>query len=182
MSLNYDDIVKDTDAIVRTKSEPVTLPLGAEDETLLHDMLTYPHFTGCRNLRKRIFVLRWESPPYSLVFQKECWLWLCPMRKVDEYALVNPRIVSESVQRAYLKNGEGCLSVENEHEGIVPRAARITVRGYDLLQKQEITIKAKNYLAIVLQHEIDHFSGTLFYDRINKQDPWREDPTAIVIE
>ena len=24
MSLNYDDIVKDTDAIVRTKSEPVT--------------------------------------------------------------------------------------------------------------------------------------------------------------
>ena len=101
---------------------------------------------------------------------------------VDEYALVNPRIVSESVQRAYLKNGEGCLSVENEHEGIVPRAARITVKGYDLLQKQEITIKAKNYLAIVLQHEIDHFSGTLFYDRINKQDPWREDPTAIVIE
>ena len=41
MSLNYDDIVKDTDAIVRTKSEPVTLPLCAEDETLLHDMLTY---------------------------------------------------------------------------------------------------------------------------------------------
>ena len=41
MSLNYDDIVKDTDAIVRTKSEPVTLPLGAEDEALLQDMLTY---------------------------------------------------------------------------------------------------------------------------------------------
>ena len=41
MSLNYDDIVKDTDAIVRTKSEPVTLPLGAEDEALLQEMLTY---------------------------------------------------------------------------------------------------------------------------------------------
>ncbi|MCB6585509.1 peptide deformylase, partial [Streptococcus gordonii] len=38
---------------------------------------------------------------------------------IDEYALVNPRIISESVQRAYLKNGEGCLSVEKEHEGIV---------------------------------------------------------------
>ena len=56
------------------------------------------------------------------------------------------------------------------------------MKAFDLLQNQEITIKAKNYLAIVLQHEIDHFSGTLFYDRINKLDPWREDPTAIVIE
>ena len=74
-----------------------------------------------------------------------------------EYALANPRIISESVQRAYLKTGEGCLSVEGAHEGFVPRAARITVKGYDLLQDKEITIRAKDYLAIVLQHEIDHF-------------------------
>ena len=40
MSLNYDDIVKDTDAIVRTKSEVVKLPLTAEDEALLMDMLS----------------------------------------------------------------------------------------------------------------------------------------------
>ena len=91
-------------------------------------------------------------------------------------------IVSESVQKAYLKNGEGCLSVEEEHEGIVPRSARVTVKGYDLLQDKEVTIKAKNYLAIVLQHEIDHFSGTLFYDRINEDDPWRAIQDAVVIE
>ena len=184
MSLNYDDIVKDTDAIVRTKSEPVTLPLGAEDEALLQDMLTYvrssqdAEIAEKENLRPAVGIAA-----IQLGVPKRMLAVVVPNEEgIDEYALVNPRIVSESVQRAYLKNGEGCLSVENEHEGNVPRAARITVRGYDLLQKQEITIKAKNYLAIVLQHEIDHFSGTLFYDRINKQDPWREDPTAIVIE
>lgn len=184
MSLNYDDIVKDTDAIVRTKSEPVTLPLCVEDETLLQDMLTYvrdsqdAEIAEKENLRPAVGIAA-----IQLGVPKRMLAVVVPNEEgVDEYALVNPRIISESVQRAYLKNGEGCLSVENEHEGIVPRAARITVKGYDLLQKQEITIKAKNYLAIVLQHEIDHFSGTLFYDRINKQDPWREDPTAIVIE
>ena len=175
MSLNYDDIVKDTDAIVRTKSEPVTLPLGAEDEALLQDMLTYvrssqdAEIAEKENLRPAVGIAA-----IQLGVPKRMLAVVVPNEEgIDEYVLVNPRIVSESVQRAY---------VENEHEGIVPRAARITVRGYDLLQKQEITIKAKNYLAIVLQHEIDHFSGTLFYDRINKQDPWREDPTAIVIE
>lgn len=35
MSSNYDDIVKDTGVIIHTKSEPVMLPLGVEDEALL---------------------------------------------------------------------------------------------------------------------------------------------------
>ncbi|MCR0206230.1 peptide deformylase [[Clostridium] innocuum] len=184
MSLNYDDIVKDTDAIVRTKSEVVKLPLTAEDEALLMDMLSYvrdsqdAELAEANNLRPAVGIAA-----IQLGVAKRMLAVVVPNDEdIDEYALVNPRIISESVQRAYLKNGEGCLSVEKEHEGIVPRSARITVKGYDLLQKQEITIKAKNYLAIVLQHEIDHFSGTLFYDRINKQDPWREDPNAIVIE
>ncbi|WP_445595410.1 peptide deformylase [Amedibacillus dolichus] len=96
----------------------------------------------------------------------------------QEFALANARIVSESVQLSYLKNGEGCLSVEKEHQGLVPRHARITVKAYDLLQDKEITIKASDYLAIVLQHEIDHFSGTLFYDRINQNDPCMPKKTA----
>ena len=169
MSLNYDDIVKDTDAIVRTKSEPVTLPLGAEDEALLQDMLTYvrssqdAEIAEKENLRPAVGIAA-----IQLGVPKRMLAVVVPNEEgIDEYALVNPRIVSESVQRAYLKNGEGCLSVENEHEGIVPRAARITVRGYDLLQKQEITIKAKNYLAIVLQHEIDHLNGILFVDYLS---------------
>ena len=81
----------------------------------------------------------------------------------------------------YLENGEGCLSVKDEHPGHVFRHARIKVRGYDLIQDKNVTISAEGYFAIALQHEIDHLSGILFYDRIDENDPWKEDPEAEVI-
>ena len=66
MSLNYDDIVKDTDAIVRTKSEPVTLPLCAEDETLLQDMLTYVRDSqDAEDVYKRQF-MRWLDKAFCI--------------------------------------------------------------------------------------------------------------------
>lgn len=186
MSYNYDDIVKDSNPSVRVKSSKVDLPLSEEDKQLLLNMFQYvkdsqdDELAEQYNLRPAVGIAA-----IQLGIPKRMLAVVVPGEEEDEvfeYALANPRIVSESVQRAYLKNGEGCLSVEEEHEGLVPRAARITIKGYDLLQDKEITIKAKNYLAIVLQHEIDHFSGTLFYDRINSADPWKEDPQAVVIE
>ena len=102
--------------------------------------------------------------------------------KIYQYALVNPKIVSNSVEKSYLESGEGCLSVAEEHEGYVYRYARVKVRAYDILQEKEIEIKADGYLAIVLQHELDHFKGILFYDHINKKTPFYKDPNALVIE
>lgn len=185
MSLNYDDIIKDTNSLVRQKSEPVPLPLSQENRSLLQDMLTYvkdsqdAELAEAQHLRPAVGIaaIQLGVPKRMLA--------ICVQDEDDvesQYALVNPRIVSESIQRSYLKNGEGCLSVEEEHEGLVPRAARITVKGYDMLQDKEVKIKASHYLAIVLQHEIDHFSGTLFYDTINPKDPWAADPNAVIIE
>ena len=51
-----------------------------------------------------------------------------------------------------------------------------------MLQDREVTFRASGYVAIVLQHEIDHFSGILFYDRINQNDPYAPVENAIVIE
>ena len=81
----------------------------------------------------------------------------------------------------YLDSGEGCLSVKDEHPGHVFRHARIKVRGYDLIQDKNVVISAEGYFAIALQHEIDHLSGILFYDRIDKNNPWKEDAEAEVI-
>ena len=78
-----------------------------------------------------------------------------------EFAIINPKIISHSVRQAYLLGGEGCLSVENAHEGYVPRYANITVTGYDCLTKQFINLKFRGYEAIVFQHEIDHCNGIL---------------------
>lgn len=184
MKINYDLIVKDDKPVIRKKSEKVSLPLSDEDRALANDLLTYvrdsqdDELAEKENLRPAVGIAAVQIGVLKqmiavVVGDEEGY----PM----EFCLVNPRIVSHSVQNAYLKGGEGCLSVEEEHEGLVYRHARITVKAYDALQDKDVVIKASGYLAIVLQHEIDHFSGTLFYDHINKKDPWKEDPEAIVI-
>lgn len=84
----------------------------------------------------------------------------------DEYAVVNPVIVSESEEMIAADAGEGCLSVNREVEGHVPRHARVTVEGYDI-NGNKIRIRAREELSICFQHEIDHLEGIFFYDRIN---------------
>ena len=49
----------------------------------------------------------------------------------EEYVIINPKIISQSEELIYVGEGEGCLSVNREVEGIVPRHARITVEYYD---------------------------------------------------
>jgi peptide deformylase len=61
------------------------------------------------------------------------------------------------------------------------RSARVTIKAFDLLQNKDITIRARGYLAIVLQHELDHFKGTLFYDYIDPKNPQKAVPGALVI-
>ncbi|MDK7308766.1 peptide deformylase, partial [Streptococcus oralis] len=43
-------------------------------------------------------------------------------------------------------------------------------------------IKLKGYNAIVVQHEIDHTNGIMFYDRINEKDPFAIKKGMLVIE
>ncbi|MEG0328803.1 MAG: peptide deformylase [Longicatena sp.] len=185
MSFNYDNVIQDNNPLVRKKSKPVSLPLNDEDTHILQDMLTYvqdsqdEELAEANNLRPAVGIAA-----IQLGIPKKLIAVVVP----DEndipvsYALANPRIISESLQKAYLKNGEGCLSVEKVHQGLVHRHARVSVKGFDMIRNKEITIKAKGYLAIVLQHEIDHFSGTLFYDYINQEDPWYGERDAIIID
>ena len=87
------------------------------------------------------------------------------------YLIANPIIIDKSEDIIYLENGEGCLSVSENKNGIVPRASYISVDAYDLIDNQNIKINLKGYSAIVLQHEIDHLNGILYYDHINIFDP-----------
>ena len=97
------------------------------------------------------------------------------------YGLVNPVITSYSVQECFIANGEGCLSVKDDVPGYVYRHYKVTVKAYDVLEDKEITIKARGFLAIVLQHEIDHLNGLLYTDHINKKNPFIEKENAIAI-
>lgn len=188
--INVNTIIKDDDLHLRDKSEEVALPLSEEDKTLLMQLYTYvkestdPELAEKKGLRPAVGIAAIQTG----IAKKLCAV-ICEDDNSTEdhpiwhhYALANAKIISYSARQAYLKNGEGCLSVEGQHQGYVVRSARIKVKAYDLLQDKEITIRVSGYPAIVLQHEIDHFDGILFYDRINHMDPFKEVPGALVIE
>jgi len=186
MLINNDTIIKDNDRLIRQKSVDVELPLKDEDRDVLMQMLKYvddstvEEIAEKENLRPAVGISAIQigiPKKMTAVIIKDS-----EGNKVYEYALVNPKIVSNSLEKAYLEAGEGCLSVAEAHEGYIYRSARVKVKAYDALQDKDILIKAEGYLAIVLQHELDHFKGILFYDHINKQDPFYKDPEALVIE
>ena len=47
---------------------------------------------------------------------------------------------------------------------------------------KDVKIVARGFLAICLQHELDHFDGVLYYDHINKEYPLVPIENAMVIE
>lgn len=78
-------------------------------------------------------------------------------------ALINPEILWLSPDTCVYE--EGCLSVP-EHYAEVERPARTRVR-YQDRQGEIREIEADGLLSTVLQHEIDHLSGTLFLDHLS---------------
>jgi peptide deformylase len=77
--------------------------------------------------------------------------------------LVNPVIAEKQGSIVW---EEGCLSVVDFTEK-VQRANRVLVKGWTPEEK-EIEIDAEGFLAVALQHEIDHLDGKLFIDRISR--------------
>lgn len=79
------------------------------------------------------------------------------------HVLINPKIVESD--GTTVSEEEGCLSVP-DFRADVNRAARIHVKGYDR-DENPLDIDVDGFLAIVLQHEIDHLNGKLFIERIS---------------
>jgi len=94
-------------------------------------------------------------------------------------ALVNPEIIKRSDDEVL--GTEGCLSIPGFVGDDVPRARAVTVKARDPRGK-EIRIKAEDWFARVLQHEIDHLDGVLFIDRIPKENVRRVEEDELIEE
>ena len=81
-------------------------------------------------------------------------------------------MVSHSEELIYAEEGEGCLSVNRDIEGIVPRYARVTMEGFDE-EGKIVRYRVREELAIAFQHEIDHLNGILFLDHIDQNNPYK---------
>ncbi len=78
--------------------------------------------------------------------------------------MVNPKIVEKSEEMVV--SNEGCLSVPGQCAE-VERHESVTVEYLDYHGKPQ-RLKAEGFLAIIIQHETDHLSGTLYIDKISR--------------
>ena len=167
------DIINEYDKRIRKISTDVSFPLDDKYKNFIKDaieMLTLSQIeeeAEKYNLRpgmglsaiqvgidKRIFVIVYEYEE----------------GKFENYVFINPKIISQSEEFVYVDGGEGCLSINREIEGIVPRHARIKAEYYDINGNKQ-TIRLREELSIAFQHEFDHLNGILFYDHIDKKNP-----------
>lgn len=174
-------IVKEGSNILRKISTDVELPLNKEDEETLIYMSEYLEKTAdeqfCKENNCRAGV--GLAAPQIGINKNMVAIRIEDYDKNDniivkKYALVNPKIVSHSQAMSCLRGGEGCLSVDNDRQGYVYRYSFVTVEAYDYITKSFIKKKFRGYEAIVVQHELDHLKGVLYFDHINKKDPYKE--------
>jgi len=168
-------ILEEYDKKLRCVSKEATFPLSKEDKKMIQDMITYLTMSQIKETQekyhlragmglsavqvgvlKRIFVIVEEMEP----------------GKFKNYIIINPKILSHSEEKIYVGEGEGCLSINREVIGIVPRYARMTVSAKDI-DGNEFEIRVREDIAIAFQHEIDHLNGILFIDKIDPKNPFK---------
>lgn len=175
-----DDIIREGHPTLRTKAEEVVFPLTEEDRQLAEDLLEYvknsqnPEIAEKYGLRSGIGLAANQVNSLKRMFAIHL-----PDQNGEllSFTAINPKIVSHSVEKTYLPQGEGCLSVDREVPGYVPRYARITVKFFDVDGEQH-KLRLKGLPAICFQHELDHLNGIMFFDHINKDNPFAEIPNA----
>ena len=175
--LKNKDIVDESNKILRSVSKDVSFPLSDEDRKNIDLMIEYLTNSQIDKLAKK-YNLRpgMGMAAIQLGIDKRYFV-VVHEQDIKEtfktYIIINPKIVSSSEEMIYVEEGEGCLSVNREVNGIIPRHARVTVTGYDM-DGNEIKIRAREELAIAFQHEIDHLNGILFIDRIDPKNPYKD--------
>lgn len=173
--LKEKDILDEKEKILHKKSEITTFPLSVADKKKINDAIKYlrmsqdEEYVKKHNIRggmglsfvqlgilKRIFVISYKHEDGTF----------------EEYTVINPKLISHSEELIYVEEGEGCLSVNREVIGIVPRYARVTVE-YQNLKGEKQKQRVREEISVAFQHEMDHLEGILFVDKIDKNNPYK---------
>lgn len=144
-------IVEIPDERLRQISKPVDVTEEGLDE-LLEDMLSLMYETHGVGL---------AAPQIGLL--KRLVVIDISKEKNAPIYLINPEIIWKSEEKQ--NEHEGCLSIPNQYAS-VERHLAVTVRYTDKNRKQQ-ELSAEGFLAIALQHEIDHLNGVLFIDYLS---------------
>ena len=191
--IDMDDIIREGNPTLRAVAADVTFPLSDQEIILGEKMMQFLHHSQDPVMAEKLGLrggVGLAAP--QLDISKRIIAVLVPNPEdadgnppKEAYSLqevmYNPKVVAHSVQDAALGDGEGCLSVDRNVPGYVVRHARVTVE-YFTKDGEKKRIKLKGYNSIVVQHEIDHTNGIMFYDRINPNNPFEIKEGLLILE
>ena len=191
--IDMNDIIREGNPTLRAVAEDVTFPLSDQEIILGEKMMQFLHHSQDPVMAEKLGLrggVGLAAP--QLDISKRIIAVLVPNPEdadgnppKEAYSLqevmYNPKVVAHSVQDAALGDGEGCLSVDRNVPGYVVRHARVTVE-YFTKDGEKKRIKLKGYNSIVVQHEIDHTNGIMFYDRINPNNPFEIKEGLLILE
>ena len=175
--LTMKDVIREGHETLLLKASEVEIPLSNKDKQTLVSMMEFlensqdPKISEEFELRPGVGI----AAPQINVSKRMIAVLTTDEKneKLYKLLLVNPKIVSHSVQQQYLPGGEGCLSVDREVEGLVLRHKKITVRAHmyktDTDELLPVEIRVSGFVSIVIQHEIDHLNGILFVDSLKEE-------------
>ncbi len=179
--LRTKDILDEKDKRLRMVSEEVVFPLTKQDRAQIKKMVAYLRDSQIEDRAEKydlrpgmgMAAIQLGIPKrYITIVNEVDYEEETGKHTFETFIVVNPKIISTSEEMIYVEAGEGCLSVNREVEGIVPRYARCTIEGYDM-DGNKIRIRAREEVSIAFQHEIDHLNGILFVDKIDKKNPFK---------
>ena len=169
------DILDEKDARLRAANKDVTFPLTDDKKKLINDMLEHLYYSQIEEYSKKYDLRPGMGLAAPQLGVNEKFFVVCHEEKENQfknYIMINPKMISHSEELIYTSEGEGCLSVNRDVEGIIPRYARVTFTGFDINGKP-IKFRAREELAIAFQHELDHLNGILFIDHIDPKNPYK---------
>jgi len=177
--LTMKDVIREGHPTLEMKSNEVEIPLTDENKKTLKLMMEFlensqdPEISEEYEIRPGVGL---AAPQINISKRMIAVLTTDEKdEKLYKLLLVNPKIISHSVKKVYIPGGEGCLSVDRETEGITARHKKNTVRAHlykpEIDELKKVEIRVSGYVAVVLQHEIDHLDGILFTTKLNEHLP-----------
>lgn len=168
-------ILDEKEKVLHQVSKEVTFPLTDKQKKDIKDMLLYLRMSQIEEYSEKYNLRPGMGLSYVQIGVLERIFVICDEveeGQFEEYVIINPEIISQSEEMIYVGEGEGCLSINREVEGIVPRHARITVEAYDE-DGNKFQVRVREDIAIAFQHEMDHLNGILFTDKIDPKNPFK---------
>ena len=148
------DIIDDSNELIRTVSKEVELPLSKEN----HDLLMKMH-------------------EFLVASQDE---------ELSEKYDLRPAVGIAAIQLGIPKRMCAIHVLDYDEEGNVTKSTDYALANPKIVsytpKQSYLKTGARGFLAICLQHELDHFDGVLYYDHINKEYPLVPIENAMVIE